>query len=88
MAEFPGQAVQEKPAVVTNSKAMTQLWCWPQTEIDKAGPSKGPGLWYTVTVETFTDETETRLGRREEMHVAQTPCLIMMGELLSDACPL
>lgn len=30
LAEFPGQAVQEKPAVLTNRKAMTQLKVWPE----------------------------------------------------------
>ena len=61
LAEFPGQAVQEKPAVLTNRKAMTQ----PEglaREIDRAGPSKCSGLWHIVM--TSTKETRPqRMGR-------------------------
>lgn len=64
LAEFPGQAVQEKPAVLTNRKAMTQ----PEDlarETDRAGPSKRSGLWHVVM--TSTEETKTRpqrMGRK------------------------
>lgn len=55
------------------------------TEIDKAGPSKCPGLWYTVTVQTSTDETRTRPGRRER-HACLSGSLSQHDRRASQCC--
>lgn len=63
LAEFPGQAVPEKPAVLTNRKAMTQ----PEglaREIEQSRSIEALGLWHIVTVVTSTEETKTRPRRR------------------------
>lgn len=69
LAEFPGQAVQEKPAVLTNRKATTQ----PEglaRETDRAGPSKCSGLWHVVMASTEEIKTRPqRMGRNGWMSV-------------------